>query len=1110
VATGKEKAGTSPTPGLDKVTGTPVFSWMNINNISTVLRNNGTADINPSQTNSGLTYPKGSGKTAIFESGLLWAARIAGDPQVRVGGSAYSSGLQPGKLITPGVSEDPNLPKNRVYRVRPDYKTGDMSSEMTDEGKASADVRAAYERDWTEWPATDGAPYVDVDSNGSYNPNVDIPGVKGASQTLWFVANDDNPTNVANLYGSQPLGVECQVTVWAYAQEGALNNMLFKSYLLINKSAQRFDSMYVCQWSDPDLGFATDDYVGCDTSLSLGYVYNANNRDQQYGSLPPPAAGFDFFQGPRVSSPGGTAIYRGKRISGYRNLPMTAFFYFINTSPTLADPTRADPSGAVQFYNYMRGRVGLTGQFFQDPQGNPTTFTLTGDPVAGTGWIDGQQFNADDRRMGLASGPFTMAPGDTQEIVVAEIAAGAQPGVDRLTAVSLLKFYDKVAQLTYDNLFSVPAPPASPRVAISELDRTVVMSWGDDQASVRATEGPGASGFQFQGYNVYQLPSASASLSAAKKIAVFDIPDGVTRISDQVFDPTLGVISSKVVQLGTDSGIRRYLRVTGDVFNGGNPLINGIKYYFAVTAYSYTPDPNSIPNNLESSAQIITVIPRSTGPGSRLMVGYGDTIIAANTGTGPFGDGRVLAQVVDPARLTGHQYRVEYAGTGAATTWSLVDATTSQVKLTGQTNQTGDDTSPIVDGMIVRVFGAPDDFKTFLVTSNAAGAVNPPEPAAFGFNGSGFPLGPPLAAGTDRPDGTRQQSAGLAAAQGWGIHTGMNDPAMDYHYDFFISRLTQGGARWPSIVPNDFELRFTAAGGKALFPSTFTGGTDSLVDVPFELWNIGVNTPDNPADDYRMFPNVLDVDGNYRFNLLSKAGTDTVDNGGGGPTHGISGGNNDPFTDWIYWVNPVDRTPGQAGYNAIVAQVKADIAAANDPYLGAGTSGDVLRRMVLIGWNFGAVTNPSGYARQMPEPGTIFRIVSTKPSRAGKDAFTYTAPAPTYSKDLAKNDVSKINVFPNPYYGVNTEEINKYNRFVTFTHLPQEAIIRIFNLAGVQVREIRKNSPGQFERWDLANESGLPVGSGLYIAHIEMPGLDGAVKILKVAVVQEQQILDRF
>ncbi len=52
-----------------------------------------------------------------------------------------------------------------------------------------------------------------------------------------------------------------------------------------------------------------------------------------------------------------------------------------------------------------------------------------------------------------------------------------------------------------------------------------------------------------------------------------------------------------------------------------------------------------------------------------------------------------------------------------------------------------------------------------------------------------------------------------------------------------------------------------------------------------------------------MFPHILDVDGNGQFNLLAKAGTDTVDNGGGGATHSVSGGANDPFTDWIYWVS---------------------------------------------------------------------------------------------------------------------------------------------------------------------------------------------------------------
>jgi hypothetical protein len=309
------------------------------------------------------------------------------------------------------------------------------------------------------------------------------------------------------------------------------------------------------------------------------------------------------------------------------------------------------------------------------------------------------------------------------------------------------------------------------------------------------------------------------------------------------------------------------------------------------------------------------------------------------------------------------------------------------------------------------------------------------------------------------------------------------------------------------IIPYDFEIRFTAAGGKALFPSAFGSVTDLLVDVPFELWNIGINTPTNTADDYRMFPNVLDVDGSNTFNLLTKAGTDSVDNGGGGATHAISGGANDPFTDWFYWVQPTDKSPGQAGYNAIVTQVAADIAAAKDPYLGAGTNGDVIRRMVLVGWNFGTVASGT-YPQQMPEAGTTFRIISTKPNQP-TDAFTITAPAGTQNADLAKVDADRVNVYPNPYIGYSTLEPDKYTRFITFTHLPAKATIRIFNLAGMLVRTITKENAEQFQQWDLRNTSGFPVGSGMYIAYIDMPEV-GKTKILKIGIVQEQQFIDRW
>ena len=142
--------------------------------------------------------------------------------------------------------------------------------------------------------------------------------------------------------------------------------------------------------------------------------------------------------------------------------------------------------------------------------------------------------------------------------------------------------------------------------------------------------------------------------------------------------------------------------------------------------------------------------------------------------------------------------------------------------------------------------------------------------------------------------------------------------------------------------------------------------------------------------------------------------------------------------------------------------------------------------------------------------GDVFKIVYANPIVPGTDIWTFTTPSSqAYDASLAKADVNKINVFPNPYYGVNSEELNKYNRFVTFSHLPTKAKIRIFNLAGILVRTIDHNSTSQFERWNLANDTGLPVASGLYVAYIDLTDL-GVTKTLKIAIIQEAAYIDRL
>ena len=112
--------------------------------------------------------------------------------------------------------------------------------------------------------------------------------------------------------------------------------------------------MYVSMWSDVDDGASGDDFVGVDTVLSLQYCYNASATDAVYAPLPPPAVGFDFFQGPLVTGVAGEdrnkngvddamdyGIFKGQRVGpGKINLPMTAAYYFANGDPNIFDPAK--------------------------------------------------------------------------------------------------------------------------------------------------------------------------------------------------------------------------------------------------------------------------------------------------------------------------------------------------------------------------------------------------------------------------------------------------------------------------------------------------------------------------------------------------------------------------------------------------------------------------------------------------------------------------------------------------------------------------------------------------------------------------------------------------
>ena len=181
---------------------------------------------------------------------------------------------------------------------------------------------------------------------------------------------------------------------------------------------------------------------------------------------------------------------------------------------------------------------------------------------------------------------------------------------------------------------------------------------------------------------------------------------------------------------------------------------------------------------------------------------------------------------------------------------------------------------------------SPGGFSEFQVVANGAGPVAQPTGASADYRG--FP-------GLGRANSQGQQSTDTQNEVFWFIAT--NDsyvsraaPFDVLDFDDFVAATTQysggSGTSGPSglgfVARHDYEIRFTAAGGKAW--EYF--GSNTVIDVPFELWHIGKDTPDDPSDDVRLIPHILDDDANGAFNLIA----DDSD---------MSNGDDDPFTDRI-------------------------------------------------------------------------------------------------------------------------------------------------------------------------------------------------------------------
>ena len=258
------------------------------------------------------------------------------------------------------------------------------------------------------------APFVDVDFDGVYDPagDGDYPCIEG-DQALWWTFNDDAGQHTET--GGDKFGVQVKVMAYSYECNACptpwLDHMTFYHYTLQNKSTTNYDSVYFSQWMDADIGNFSDDFVGCDTNIGLGFAYNGDIQDDQSGGgygVNPPAAGVMFLEGPLLNR-------------------LTNFMYYENDfSP------RGNPQTPEEHYNLQRsiwvdgtplteGGNGYGGTV-QTTYMFPGDAGYCGDPVSG--WSEVSENNTPfDRRYIMSIGPFDLGADQIVEFDVAVLWA---------------------------------------------------------------------------------------------------------------------------------------------------------------------------------------------------------------------------------------------------------------------------------------------------------------------------------------------------------------------------------------------------------------------------------------------------------------------------------------------------------------------------------------------------------------------------------------------------------------------------------------------------------------------------------------------------------------
>jgi hypothetical protein len=434
----------------------PPISHLDINNVNATILGDGSI-LTPQQYDSwsgesrpcpAWAVPAGTSKETIYQH-ALWVGGLYEDTLhfagIRYRQDGQDFGMGPLKTVDATTDFFTAVKHHHVWNLT----RAEIEQFIANHGNSGYQIPA----DILTWPAHGDpgyaeslAPFVDVNNDGRYNPaDGDYPDIKG-DQCLFFIFNDR--FNAHTETQSESIGLEVHGMVYGFdaPDDEALNNTVFMHYKFINRSGNDYDSTYIGLWTDWDLGYMNDDYVGCDVQHNACYAYNGLNYD---GSGEPNA--YDSIIPAQV-----VAV-----LNSPDDLGMTGFMFFSNGYGPMGDPRYGEDC-----YNYMQSRW---------LDGNHLQFGGDGYPHYGVGsecnymypgntdpdhpdlnWTESEAGNMPGDRRGLASvGPFSFPAGDVRELDYAMITVwGPEGETGAMAPVSRIGEFVEHIKALFDNGFA--------------------------------------------------------------------------------------------------------------------------------------------------------------------------------------------------------------------------------------------------------------------------------------------------------------------------------------------------------------------------------------------------------------------------------------------------------------------------------------------------------------------------------------------------------------------------------------------------------------------------------------------------------------------------------